>query len=130
MVVLHTIRYELMLSCWSKDPTERPTFSELAGSLSQKLCSMAGYMELSTISAFGTWEGNDPVTLPVSCESNDEKADSESRGDAERTPDLDVLASCNDESKPLTTPGVCMSATPTLGGGEEVVVSMEVLNDT
>ncbi len=89
-----------MLSCWSGDPTERPTFSGLVGTLSQKLSSMACYMDLNTISTLGTWEDN------------------ETSENAEAV--ADVHAACDDENNPLTTPGVSTSADPNSGVGEEV----------
>ncbi len=125
-----------MLSCWSNDPTERPTFSELAGSLSRNLSSVAGYMDLGTINTFGTWEGNDdPVALPATCddftptlesaEVIEEPNDGEISGNTEDT--TDVPTSCNDQNRPLITPVLCTSATPSVGVGEEVIVNVEAM---
>ena len=40
-------RYEVMLSCWSPDASDRPTFQHLAKSLETQLERESGYLKLS-----------------------------------------------------------------------------------
>ena len=40
-------RYEVMLSCWSPDAGDRPTFQHLAKSLEAQLERESGYLKLS-----------------------------------------------------------------------------------
>ena len=40
-------RYEVMLSCWSPDASDRPTFQQLAKSLETQLERESGYLKLS-----------------------------------------------------------------------------------
>ncbi len=63
-VQLFFYRYAVMLSCWRGELTERPAFSQLVEELTQLLMSMSDYMDLTTISTFGTWAGN-PSEFPT-----------------------------------------------------------------
>ena len=40
-------RYDVMLSCWSPDASDRPTFQHLAESLETQLERESGYLKLS-----------------------------------------------------------------------------------
>ena len=40
-------RYEVMLSCWSPDASDRPTFQHLAKSLETQLERESGYLKLA-----------------------------------------------------------------------------------
>lgn len=42
-------RFEIMLECWSPDPEERSTFSELVATVSVLLEGIAGYMSLQLL---------------------------------------------------------------------------------
>ena len=44
----------LMSGCWAEDPNERPAFSNLVPSISDRLKSLAGYLDLSP-----TWSSGD-----------------------------------------------------------------------
>ena len=46
-IVCFLFRYEMMLSCWSLDSCERPTFMCLAASLDAVLEKESGYLQLS-----------------------------------------------------------------------------------
>ena len=47
MINLSNYRYEVMLSCWSPDASDRPTFQHLAESLEALLERESGYLKLA-----------------------------------------------------------------------------------
>ncbi len=52
-------RYEILLNCWEEDPNIRPSFSELATTITIVLEGIAGYMPLKpcTLSLSASGEG-------------------------------------------------------------------------
>ena len=83
-------RYEVMLSCWSIDPAERPKFSNLVKILGFLLERDSGYLDLSDDSAEYlsrsqslSWKNSAASPLPTVEEEEEEIVDdSEQEGDA------------------------------------------------
>ncbi len=63
--MVHFHRNSIIVGCWAKDPGERPSFSDVVCCLSEMLTVMSDYMELSTVSTFGGWQGNSPEDTRV-----------------------------------------------------------------
>ena len=59
-------RYEVMLSCWSPDASDRPTFQYLAKSLETQLERESGYLKISE-----SLEQEQEISSPLSPEVNE-----------------------------------------------------------
>ena len=58
--------YEVMLSCWSPDASDRPTFQHLVKSLEAQLEKESGYLKLS-----GSIKQEQGISSPLSPEVNE-----------------------------------------------------------
>lgn len=56
----------VILSCWNREPEERPKFSEVVSALSGQLTQMSDYMDLSVATTLSAKDhtGNSPLQKP------------------------------------------------------------------
>ena len=54
----------IMLRCWWKDPSDRPTFSDLESDLNNFLTSVAGYLDFNEFALDVSSEPDPPVLSP------------------------------------------------------------------
>lgn len=47
-MVIHFSRYSIMMTCWSPNPNERPTFKEIVKILSGYTETLAGYLDMNS----------------------------------------------------------------------------------